>query len=206
MAAVLAWIVAVERHQPRAGRPSPLDFPAAISRRALEWAEWLATRAGTRLLLNVNAAPGSPEHQRVQALQAQVLNPADAHRADARALHDAVDEIVRLPAADKDILLVLWIGHGVMSNRQRLLLNEDSRDAGNLRTWDLDSLLHRLRSKGVPMLQLGVIDSCAQYLSQAPGFETLQALGEPAQPSQYFYFAATAAGVVAGDRLATATA
>lgn len=87
MAAVLAWIVAVERHQPRAGRPSPLDFPAAISRRALEWAEWLATRAGTRLLLNVNAAPGSPEHQRVQALQAQVLNPADAHRADARALH-----------------------------------------------------------------------------------------------------------------------
>lgn len=193
MARVLAWIVAVERHRSRGGASSPLDFKVPIAQHAIAWADWLLTKhPETQVLLNVNSAPGSAEHARVEALCSQLLNPTDAHSADARALHNTVDIIIREPTAGNDTLLLLWIGHGVMHDSQRYLLHEDAQDPANLRSWEVNSLLQRLRSKGAPPLQLGVFDSCAEYLSQRPGSETLTAPPAAAQPSQYFYFAATA--------------
>lgn len=199
MGGVLAWVVAVERHSARNGRPSPLDFKSPVARRALEWAEWLVDQPNTRLLLNVNSAPGSAEHSRVQALLPRLLNTADAHSAAPAALHNAVDEITREPAAGDDTLLLLWIGHGVISNRRRFLLHEGAVDAANLRTWDLDTLLQRLRSKGAPMQQLGVFDSCAEYGSQRPGYEELSPPQRPVQNSQFFYFAATAGAAASAN-------
>ena len=194
MPGVLAWIVAVERHTPPAGAGSPLDFKAPVSRRALDWAEWLAGQAGVRLLLNVAAAPASDELKRLGALCAGpvVLNAAQAARADGASLHESLRLLTAGPPAD--VLLLLWIGHGVMRDRQRYLLHQDSRDAANLRSWDVDSLLQHLRSDKAPPLQLGVLDTCAQVLTEQPGHEKLGGAGR-ALRSQHFYFAATAAAI-----------
>src|SRR4051812_15054511 len=111
MARVLAWIVAVERHTPSAAVPSPIDFAVPVSERALQWAEWLAAR-GADLLLNVSVPDGSAQRRRLDAIAQRALNQPRAHEATAAALHDALARVLQPPVAD--VLLLLWIGHGVM--------------------------------------------------------------------------------------------
>jgi hypothetical protein len=189
MPSVLAWIVAIERHTSGANGICPLDFQVPVSRRALEWAEWLAQQADTRLLLNIAVAPGSQERQRVAALAPQALNAAQAHLATSAALHEALTLATTPPVAD--VLLLLWIGHGVLINEQRFALIEDSLDAEHARSWDIGSLLKRLRSGEGPGLQIGAFDTCAQELNIHPGSEDLGGAGGAAR-QQHFYFAASA--------------
>jgi hypothetical protein len=191
---ILAWIVAVECHRPPApGRRSMLDFKAPVSQRALDWAEWLRDQADVQLLMNVSAVGGSEQARRLDALRPQLLNAAMAHQAGTAALRDALRRIARNPPAD--LLLLLWMGHGVMNNRQRFLLHEDAEDADNLHSWELDSLLQRLRSASAPALQIGVFDTCAQVVSERPGNEQLGGGGKAAVRGQHFYFAASAAAI-----------
>jgi len=187
MPGVLAWIIAVERHSPEGG--SPLDFKVPISRRALECAEWLRGRPGLRLLLNISAAPTSEELKRIDALRPAALNSEQAHRADAASLHHSLQLVKTAPVAD--LLLLVWIGHGVMRDRQRFLIHQDARDPSNLRSWEVDSLLQNLRTAPGPELQIGVFDTCAQHIDAAPGSELLGGSGK-AQRRQHFYFASTA--------------
>ena len=170
MPGVIAWIVAVERHtppgDPRAGSPG-LDFKQAVSARALDWAQWLSTQPGVRLLMNVSAAPGSAQADALQALSPQLLNPNLAARADGKALSDSLRLLRAAPLADT--LLLLWIGHGVMRDHQRFLVNQDARSPDDLSSWELDSLLQGLRTDPAPPLQIGVFDTCAQLLADRPG-------------------------------------
>lgn len=192
MASILAWIVAVECHAAPPGKRNSLDFKAPVSRRALEWAEWLRDRAEVELLLNVSAVPGSDEAARIDTLRPRLRNGAEAHRADAASLRASVAKVARAQPAD--VLLLLWIGHGVMNNRQRYLLTQDTEDLENLQSWDLDSLLQHLRSARMPPLQIGVIDSCAQVISDRPGNVQLSGTGKTSR-RQHFYFASTAAAI-----------
>ncbi|NRF72277.1 hypothetical protein HLB44_35360 [Aquincola sp. S2] len=208
MPGVLAWIVAVERHYSRLDRegrriPNPLDFEAPISRRALDWVEWLvAERPGTQLVLNLALDEGSAERERLEKLRGRVLNAASAHLADASALDDAVDCI---EAAAPDTLLIVWRGHGVIHGRERYLLHAGSRGYEGPRTWDLDSLLKRLRSGQAPTLQIGFIDACADVVAQAPQTETLAGTGD-ATCDQFYYFAASVAAQASmSDELPTLT-
>ena len=195
MPGVIAWIVAVERHtppgDPRAGSPG-LDFKQAVSARALDWARWLSTQPGVRLLMNVSAAPGSAQADALQALSPQLLNPNLAARADGKALSESLRLLRAAPLADT--LLLLWIGHGVMRDHQRFLVNQDARSPDDLRSWELDSLLQALRTDPAPPLQIGVFDTCAQLLADRPGHEVITGNGK-AQRRQHFYFAATASAI-----------
>ncbi|VTU15152.1 hypothetical protein H6CHR_00136 [Variovorax sp. PBL-H6] len=192
MASILAWIVAVECHAAPPGKRNSLDFKAPVSLRALEWAEWLRDRAEVELLMNVSATPGSDEAARVDTLRPRLLNGAEAHRADAASLRASLGKLARTPPAD--VLLLLWIGHGVMNNRQRYLLTQDTEDLENLQSWDLDSLLQHLRSARMPPLQIGAIDSCAQVISDRPGNVQLSGTGKTSR-LQHFYFSSTAAAI-----------
>lgn len=194
MSGVLAWIVAVERHAPLPGSAANalLDFKAPVSLRALQWAEWLRQQAGTRLLLNLAVAPASPQSQQLDALRGHALNGADAHRADAPALQAALQIVKAAPL--EDTLLLLWLGHGVTINRRRFLLHQDSADASNLQSWDVESLLQHLRSGPSPGLQIGVFDTCAQVVDVMPNNQQFGGAGK-AQRRQHFFFSATTAAL-----------
>lgn len=194
MASVLAWIVAVERHAPLPGTTANalLDFKAPVSQRALEWAEWLQHQPDTQLLLNLSVAPASPQLQRLNALRGRALNGADAHRADDTALRAALQQVKAAPLADT--LLLLWLGHGITINRRRFLLHQDSADAPNLQSWDVDTLLQHLRSGPSPGLQIGVFDTCAQVVDVPPNNQQFGGAGK-AQRRQHFFFAATQAAL-----------
>lgn len=193
---VLIWVVAVECHSAPPGRRSELDFKAPVSRRALEWAEALRDRPGVQMLMNVSAVPASPEMARLDALRPRLLNPDEAHRADANALHISLAALARDQPFDQ--LLLLWIGHGVMNNRQRYLLHQGTTSADNLRSWELDSLLQHLRSANAPPLQIGLFDTCAQVWSERPGNEQLGGSGNAVR-AQHFYFASTAAAIASAN-------
>jgi hypothetical protein len=192
MPGVLAWVVAVECHKPQGDKPCPIDFKQPVSRRALEWADWLLQQPGVKLQMNVSARPGSAEAAHLARLKPQLLNAASAHEAGAAALGAALKRAAN--AAGEDVLLLVWIGHGVMHNRQRFLLHADTEDADNLESWELDSLLQRLRGAKAPPLQLGVFDTCAQVVSEAPGSQSLGGAGKTVR-AQHCYFASTAAAI-----------
>lgn len=194
MPSVLTWIVAVEQYTPPDGAAkSDLDFPTPVSRRALEWAEWLTTQSDIRLLLNIAVPAGSAERTRLEKLTPLAVNAAEAHLATAAALRSALRVVTTPPIAD--VLLLLWIGHGVMNERRRFLLVQDASDPTTLHSWDVHSLLQRLRSGDGPALQIGAFDACAQRL-ETPPHEDLGGDGS-AQRRQHYYFAATAAAVAA---------
>lgn len=188
MAGVIAWIVAIEGYTPSRGVASPLDFPAPVSKRAFEWADWLIQQPKTRLVLNISLrAQATPqERDRLTALAVQAGNTPTAQCANANALHEALRIVKDAP---ESTLLLVWMGHGVMLDGHRYLLHQDSIDVDDMRTWDIGSLLQHLRTGNAPDLQIGIFDACAQVGIAAPGNEHLGGSGDAAR-LQYFYFAA----------------
>jgi hypothetical protein len=193
MPGVLAWVVAIERHTPTEGVASPLDFGSPVSSRALDLIEWvLEQHAGVRVLLNLATPDESPSRVRANALGGQILNPTLMYRADAAALRESLRKAKAAPVPD--LLLLVWIGHGVMVGRQRFLLHEGSRDADQLESWDVDTLLLHLRSGEAPARQIGIIDTCAQVVDLQPDNQQFGGAGK-AQCDQHYFFAATASAI-----------
>lgn len=183
MTQVLAWIVAVERHAPGAG---DLDFKPPISRHALAWAHWLRTRPGTELLLNIQAREGSAEAAAVQALAPHTRSPGTASLADRTALLASLRQL-----HGADLLLWLWIGHGVMHEERRCLVHAGSGGADDLQTVDLEALLRRLRRQDAPPRQLGLLDTCAEIVAVAPDLWKPAAGEHATGVRQHVVFAAT---------------
>ena len=192
LAGVTAWIVAVEHHTPSNGAPSPLDFRSPVANRALEWAEWLKDQPNARLVLNIACTPGSTNAQRLEALRSVAVNAKQADRADSASLHNSVRIIKNTPA--QDTLLLLWIGHGILSNSERFLLHQESIDQQNLRSWEVASVLQHLRSTPAPGAQIGIFDTCAQVIDVTPANERLGGTGD-AVLKQHYFFSATAGAI-----------
>ena len=179
------WIVAVETHTPSSQGPSPLDFDVPLSTRGVRAAEALINKDDTRLVMNVSVARASPQREKIEALSSRLLNPGTALRADAGALKQSLT-LIKDQAAER--LILCWIGHGVMHDGKRYVLHEESIDADTLSSFEVESLLQRLRTEDFPPVQIGFFDTCAQFVSERPGNEQLPR-GPATVRGQYFYFA-----------------
>jgi hypothetical protein len=88
-----------------------------------------------------------------------------------------------------DVLLLYWVGHGIMAPARQLLCS-DSKDMSNLASIVTDSLLKRLRGKTFPKLQIGFFECCAQTIAANVAFLNLGG-DDSGKPDQFFYYAAS---------------
>jgi hypothetical protein len=96
-----------------------------------------------------------------------------------------------------DVLLLYWVGHGIMAPARQLLCS-DSKDMSNLASIVTDSLLKRLRGKTFPKLQIGFFECCAQ--TTAAGVASLDLCGDDSgRPDQFFYYAASQGETASGS-------
>lgn len=175
MPTVCAWIVGVETY----GGDGELDIPARIVDRALDVARALIHRDGTtRILANLS-------HD--AAHYADSLALLGAHNAEVRSaslqdIRTSVDLLER-----SDVLVLYWIGHGVVREDKRQVLTADSKSPADYTVLDIGGLLRRLQSSTCAPLQVGFFDCCAQ-LTAAPTETSILNTQDLADCAQHFYF------------------
>ncbi|WP_431798330.1 hypothetical protein SGO26_29415 (plasmid) [Cupriavidus metallidurans] len=183
------WIVAVERYGMVGVDDGGLDVPASIGERALELARAVAERDPQAHIVLSRSLPDTTGYREQLARLPGGIVQTEATQ---QALQDALFGL-----KGGGMLVIYWVGHGIMASGKRLLLCADSRDLSSLRAIDVDSLLTHLRSEEFPRSQIGFFDACAQVVPP-PAVLALGGTGD-VPTDQYFYFSAAAAQVVAAD-------
>ncbi|MGJ7497841.1 hypothetical protein ACSFA8_22555 [Variovorax sp. RT4R15] len=136
-----------------------------------------------RLLLNLSHGKRPEYDDALARLAADGVIPKTARSAD------LLDHLAN--AQGSDVLIVYWIGHGILRNERRMALTADSRDAAHLHALDLSSLLTHTRSALFAPLQFGFIDCCAQVIQTQPTVTQLSGDGVVSR-EQHFFFASSA--------------
>jgi hypothetical protein len=193
MVPLAVWIVAVERHAVQAGAASPLDVASPITTPALQFAQLALERdPQAKLFINVSH-PGRAEDQ------ATLLRLTHAGAAVGDATLAALQAVpAQLSAVGAELLLIYWVGHGVMQENRRLLVTADSHSAEQLWAVEVDGLLGHLRSQAQAALQIGFFECCAQVVSVTPNRLQL-AQYQPTDRRQHYFFAASAGELASDD-------
>jgi hypothetical protein len=204
MTRLAVWVVAVERHAMLGGEASALDVASPITTPALLFASRLVSRAAEaqarnaaqhppQVFLNVSHPGRADDLSTLQHLQQAGAQLRDATLASLQA---TLQQLAQPGAID--LLLLYWVGHGVMQGNDRLLVTADSQRADQLWALDLAGLLGHLRDQAHAPLQVGFIEACAQLVSAAPNRLAL-AQHAGTDRRQHFYFSASATELASDD-------
>jgi hypothetical protein len=145
------WAVVAGIENYAAGRKWELKGPANDACRFVRWLRGRGVPAGQILLF-------------LSPLSAVADEPCVSPQAATRqAITDAFETVIH--RASGDLLYIFWGGHGAIDDDRRILFTEDATE-DNLRSVNLNQLLHALRTDFYPAFghQAIFVDACANYL------------------------------------------
>ena len=191
-ARIVAWAIAIESYD-----GETLNISQPVGDWAAQFIQSAHRHGVDRIVFSSSLKPGTaPSNPPADSVTTEVRHTG----ATQAALKDALQYLEGF-----DVLLLYWVGHGIMAPARQLLCS-DSKDMSNLASIITDSLLRRLRNKTFPRLQIGFFECCAQTL--AANVASLDLGGNnPGKPDQFFYYAAsqgeTASGSTAKEGFST---
>ncbi len=173
---VVAWAIAIERYD-----AAGLNITQPVGDWAARFVQLANRRGVDRIVFSSSLKSGIDPIEFLAGVPAEKIKLTDATQTGLRNAFQYLQ--------DFDVLLLYWVGHGIMAPARQLLCS-DSADMSDLASIVTDSLLKRLCGSTFPQLQIGFFECCAQTV--ASGVSSLNLSGDDSgRPSQFFYYAAS---------------